>query len=473
MVIAASLSRNRCIMVTNNEISAEERKGFEARGIQQGDPEWEARGIARYVTWPRTVCSIEGYDVNGNPLKGNYITTGDQEMPMADGFKANAAFFKLGFLDKTKVALGMQFKELLSTLWMKAGAIGKCPVIDEDLPDILTNQTDDIVGLIREYIEDLHRTDRYDALADQVLQFKLSAQVFDPFGQTLQENYFNDFTLMSETDLDRQVRNADAKLGKYGFPNIYGSRYYNDENPNAHKIDCVLFAADDACRAKLGEYAKNKLREFSRKHRVAVANRSDVCKKKYREIMADSAVVSEQLFAIPENISIREDPDGIEYENHLLAAPDTGVAKIKLDGWEEDMIEEESKRADFVCWLRNPSRAAWALCLPYDIGGEKKSFYPDFLIVRSDPAVDYVVDILEPHGNQYADNLPKAKALAEYARVEDRLGRIQLIHKTTDAGGTSRFIRLDLTDIAVRDKVLRAFSNDELDHIFETDGIAE
>ena len=37
--------------------------------------------------------------------------------------------------------------------------------------------------------------------------------------------------------------------------------YYDDENPNAHKIDCVLFAADDTCRAKLGEYAKNKLRE--------------------------------------------------------------------------------------------------------------------------------------------------------------------------------------------------------------------
>ena len=127
----------RCIMVTNNEISAEERKSFEARGIKQGDPEWEARGIARYVTWPRTVCSIEGHDVNGNPLKGNYITAGEKELPMAAGFKANAAFFKLGFLDKTKVSLGMQFKELLSTLWMKAGAIGKCPIVDAAVPDML------------------------------------------------------------------------------------------------------------------------------------------------------------------------------------------------------------------------------------------------------------------------------------------------------------------------------------------------
>lgn len=325
--------------------------------------------------------------------------------------------------------------------------------------------------MIHEYVEGLHSTGRYDTLADQVLQFKLSVQVFDPFGKALQENYSSDFTLMSETDLDRQVRNADAKLGRYGFPNLYGGRYFVADNPNAHKIDCILFSADEVCRAKLGEYAKNKLREYSRKYRVAVANKSDTCKKRYREIMADSAVVSEQLFSIPENISVKEDPDGIEYENHLLAASDTGIAKIKLNGWESALIEEEARRPDFICWLRNPSKAAWALCLPYDINGEKKSFYPDFLIIRSDPSVDYVVDILEPHGNQYADNLPKAKALAEYARLENRIGRIQLIRKATDASVGNRFIRLDFTDIAVREKVLHAVSDEDLNHIFNSDGI--
>ena len=331
---------------------------------------------------------------------------------------------------------------------------------------------DDVIGLIRSYIEGLHRKGEYDELAEQVLQFKLSVQVFDPFGQAVRENYSNDYTLISESDLDRQVRNAETRLGRYGFTNIYGKRYYDEENPNAHKIDCILFAADETCRTTLGNYAKNKLRGFSSKYRVAVANKSDACKKKYHEIMADSDVISEQLFAIPENISVKKEPDGIEYENHLLASPETGIAKIKFNSsWEPALIEEESRRSDFVCWLRNPSRAPWALCIPYDIGGEKKSFYPDFLIVRSDPWTDYVVDILEPHGSQYADNLPKAKALAEYAKKEERIGRIQLIHKTTDAGGNSRFCRLELTDIAVRDKVLKAVSVDELNHIFTTDGI--
>jgi len=124
----------RCIMVTNNEVSADEAKALSDSGYHPGDEEWEKLGIARYVTWPRTVCSIEGHDVKGNPIKGNYLGS---DKPMADGFKANAAFFKLGFLDKTSVALGRQFKEMLPTLWMKAGAIGKCPTVSEDIPDML------------------------------------------------------------------------------------------------------------------------------------------------------------------------------------------------------------------------------------------------------------------------------------------------------------------------------------------------
>ena len=128
----------RCIMVTNNEVSADEAKNLCSQGYQPGDPEWERLGIAHYVTWPRTVCSIEGHDINGQPLKGNYLSDNPvHSLAMADGFKANAAFFKLGFLDKNAVAVGRQFKELLSTLWMKAGAQGPCPVIEDGVPDML------------------------------------------------------------------------------------------------------------------------------------------------------------------------------------------------------------------------------------------------------------------------------------------------------------------------------------------------
>ena len=164
--------KRQCVMVTNNEVSDAEAKSLTEQGYKPGDEEWERLGIARYVTWPRTVCSIEGHDVKGQPLKGNYgvevddyvvdeedtvvsKTTGKPtkakiykktkrqmypklaEMAMADGFKANAAFFKLGFLDKTSVSLGRQFREMLPTLWMKAGAHGPCPKASGAVGDML------------------------------------------------------------------------------------------------------------------------------------------------------------------------------------------------------------------------------------------------------------------------------------------------------------------------------------------------
>lgn len=125
----------RCIMVTNNEVSEAEAKSLRKQGYQPGDEEWEKYGIARYVNWPRTVCSIEGHDINGQPLKGNYLGS---DIPMQDGFKANAKYFKLGFLDKNSVAAYRQFRELLSLLWMKAGAIGECPTLKgKEIPDYL------------------------------------------------------------------------------------------------------------------------------------------------------------------------------------------------------------------------------------------------------------------------------------------------------------------------------------------------
>ena len=152
----------RCILVTNNEVSNAEEKSLVSRGYQPGDEEWSNLGIARYVTWPRTVCSIEGHDVNGKPLKGDYITSGEEPMHMADGFKANAAFFKLGFLDKNAVALGRQFKELLPVLWLKAGAHGPCPALEEtaEVPAMLVLPVNHFAVLTDE--------SQYEAFAAQV-----------------------------------------------------------------------------------------------------------------------------------------------------------------------------------------------------------------------------------------------------------------------------------------------------------------
>lgn len=105
-----------CIMVTNNEISVEEEAEFEKRGIKKGDVEWEEKGIAKYVTWPRTVCTINGVDINGNALKGKYLGS---DIPMENGFKSNVKFLKCGWTPRKpddyllSNALCLHVKELI------------------------------------------------------------------------------------------------------------------------------------------------------------------------------------------------------------------------------------------------------------------------------------------------------------------------------------------------------------------------
>ena len=113
------------------------------------------------------------------------------------------------------------------------------------------------------------------------------------------------------------------------------------------------------------------------------------------------------------------------------------------------------------------------MCIPYEIDGEIKPTYPDFIVVRRDERLGYVMDILEPHSADFKDNLGKAKGFAEYARQNPGVGRIQLIRMSKNAAGRDQFRRLDMYRTTVRDKVSHAISTDELDHIFDTDGVIE
>ena len=90
--------------------------------------------------------------------------------------------------------------------------------------------------------------------------------------------------------------------------------------------------------------------------------------------------------------------------------------------------------------------------------------YPDFLIVRKIDG-DYIVDILEPHDPSRRDNIGKAKGLAEYAKQNSGVGRIQLIRKFEE-----NFQRLDLSKGEIREKISRISTNNELDNIFEEYG---
>ena len=89
--------QRRCILVTNNEVSAEEAAALSARGLQPGDAEWEAQGICRSVTWPRSKYTILGQRDDGTVLTGEYLTGKTVEREKA------RSFTQIGFVDPAQL----------------------------------------------------------------------------------------------------------------------------------------------------------------------------------------------------------------------------------------------------------------------------------------------------------------------------------------------------------------------------------
>lgn len=326
----------------------------------------------------------------------------------------------------------------------------------------------DIVEKIHEHIALLKQQGMYDVLAGQVLQFKLSAQIFDVFGRSIDDYAIHDLLSTTDTDIERQFRLAETRLGNEGVGNAYVNHYYDEDEVLTLKIHVIIFAANADCMDALNDYAQQKFHDLNDANRRRTVSLPEKFKKKYDDIVSDGDIISKHNFRLPETIRIPHEMEGVLYRNHLFV-DDSGTALINLNGWERKVIAEEEQHEDFVCWLRNPSRGSWALCIPYEIDGEKKPTYPDFLIIRRDGS-DYVVDILEPHDPTRQDNLGKAKGFAEYARQNPGVGRIQLIRMQRDSVGRERAFRLDMSKSSVRDKVSRCASNDELNHIFESEG---
>ena len=326
----------------------------------------------------------------------------------------------------------------------------------------------DIVEKIHEHIALLKQQGMYDVLAGQVLQFKLSAQIFDVFGRSIDDYAIHDLLSTTDTDIERQFRLAEKRLGNEGVGNAYVNHYYDEDEVLTLKIHVIIFAANADCMDALNDYAQQKFHDLNDANRRRTVSLPEKFKKKYDDIVSDGDIISKHNFRLPETIRVPHEMEGVLYRNHLFV-DDSGTALINLNGWERKVIAEEEQHEDFVCWLRNPSRGSWALCIPYEIDGETKPTYPDFLIIRRDGS-EYVVDILEPHDPTRQDNLGKAKGFAEYARQNPGVGRIQLIRMQRDSVGRERAFRLDMSKSSVRDKVSRCASNDELNHIFESEG---
>jgi len=196
--------------------------------------------------------------------------------------------------------------------------------------------------------------------------------------------------------------------------------------------------------------------------RVEIKDLSDERQDVYRQIREMSAKPMDVDLARPTSwmqaTTIRE-ANGSEvplptFDRHMLC-DEKGMFPEDFNSWEGEVVSAELARPGTVAWYRNPSRASQdSLGIIYDDGGEPKVVRPDFVFFVQQGDGTVAADIVDPHGIQFGDAIPKLKGLAQYAeRFGDQYRRIEAVAKIGD-----KFRVLDLKEAAMRASVSAATS---------------
>ena len=234
-------------------------------------------------------------------------------------------------------------------------------------------------------------------------------------------------------------------------------------------IGLVLEIKDDL------ESAAEKLsKQWLTQYRVSIKSLSDERQEVYRQIREMSADPLDVDLARPKTwlqmTTVRK-ADGTDellprFERHLLC-DDDGMFPADLNTWEGKVVSDELKREETIAWYRNPARASQdSLGVTYEDGGEVKIVRPDFIFFARLPDGSVAADIVDPHGIQFSDALPKMKGLAKYA--ESNPGVYRRIEVFAEIEGKFRVI--DLSEMSVRKTVMAASS---IKDIYESDSASD
>jgi type III restriction enzyme len=273
---------------------------------------------------------------------------------------------------------------------------------------------------------------------------------------------FNDFVEAADYAVIEDAYKRAARIISPDLARTYAehvaSKVDDDEDPDDALIEAHTTVAAMGLVADIQtdlEVAAEKLsNQWLTQHRVAIKSLSDERQEVYRQIREMSADPLDVDLARPHmwlQPTTAREADGTQvalprYEKHLLC-DDDGIFPESFNSWEDKVLSVEMARSETVGWYRNPARASQdSLGVTYEDGSEIKIVRPDFIFFAKLPDGTIAADILDPHGTQFGDSLPKLKGLCRYAETND--GIYRRIDAIAQIDGKYRV--LDLTEASVR-----------------------
>jgi type III restriction enzyme len=271
---------------------------------------------------------------------------------------------------------------------------------------------------------------------------------------------------LDEKNIDDLFNRAGQRLGE-GLNLDYWQTHYDrdeaDDTPSRAKLELFLCLQDERAWKTLEKTCGERINALLKANKAGIKKLTTAEQEDYNKVQEVAKDPEPLAFLPPAEIMLgvdRADPAYRAYAHHLYV-DGTGNFVAVLNSWEHAVVHAEIANESVLGWLRNIERKPWALALPYELGGEMRPMYPDFLVVRRDGA-GLVVDILEPHSPALTDSYAKAKGLAQFAAKHAmHFGRIELIRLEGNA-----IKRLDLIDSETRKRVLAVDSNAGLDLVF-------
>lgn len=182
-----------------------------------------ATPTAQVANTPATILTVtSAEDVPSSDVNANQTPTTYKQAPIVEVEEFNDTFDReavMKFINDygllTYDVRSVRISNYLASLYKMARLLTQTELCKTASKEVVS----DIVRMIHDHTEGLKSAGKYDELSDMVQQFKLSTQIFDVFGETVDNYSIHDLFTTTDTDIDRQFRLAETKLGSEGVAN--------------------------------------------------------------------------------------------------------------------------------------------------------------------------------------------------------------------------------------------------------------